>query len=75
MLSIKKLEAIAINAPTPNQKNKNPTVKISIIKQIPEIINQTCHMKNIILSFNNNIAIISYLYVKINRNSEKNVDF
>ena len=39
-----KLINIAIKAATPNQKIRNPTVKISITKNIPEAINHICHI-------------------------------
>ena len=36
---------IANKAPIPNQKTRNPTVAISITRQIPATINQNCHIK------------------------------
>ena len=44
-LSTKKLTIIASRAPTPNQKIKKPTVAISNTKNMPESINQNCHIE------------------------------
>ncbi len=46
ILLVKKLTTIVNKAPTANQKIRNPTVMISMIRQTPAIINQICHMKN-----------------------------
>ena len=40
-----KLTIIVSKAPIANQNIKNPTVIISIIKQMPAIINHICHIK------------------------------
>ena len=41
---VNKLTINANNAPIENQNTKNPNVNDSIIKHIPEIINQNCHI-------------------------------
>ena len=44
ILVVKKLVIIAKSAPIANQNIKKPTVAISSIKNIPDIINQICHI-------------------------------
>ena len=44
MLFINKLATIAIKAPIENQNTRKPTDIISIIKNIPANISQTCHI-------------------------------
>ena len=44
MFEVNKLTTIVIKPAMPNQNSKNPTVTISPTKNIPEAINQYCHI-------------------------------
>ena len=53
ILSVNKLTIIAINAPTANQNTRKPRLMISIMRKIPERINQNFHIKIPPFSFEN----------------------
>ena len=65
ILSVKKLISIANNAATPNQNTKNPTVKISRMKNTPDAINHICHIK--IPPFMLIKSTTNILYYKMNK--------
>ena len=63
-LSQKKLKHIEINAPTPYQNTRKPSVAISIIKHIPASISHHVHISIFSPPFSYNIHTIK-LYNKL----------